>query len=546
MSTAQSQPPTKRFCTSSANSNANPESESQALPIARISCPKCHGEGQIRSRRRRTKKQKRAYQHAKDNGLQQPPPPPIIMDPCKNCCGAGIVHTFHESVRSNDSSYLPSVKKGVHVGIVGGGIGGLALALACQHRNIPYTVYERDQTFDERSQGYGLTMQQGGKALQALGLETTGKDRLLGKGIHSKRHRVHLPDGTQVGEWGIKVWGRPETKKVDAKRQNAHIARQELRRLIYDQIREKERILWGHKLVSYEEAENSVAMTFAKKTGSGGDVIYKTSCLVGADGIRSAVRRQKIGDERSPMRYLDCIVILGIAPSPQSSDLTSDNESVFQTADGTTRLYCMPFSKKGHETANAARDSKQKSGNGETMWQLSFPMDETEAIALSKKGPSALKAEALRRCGGWHCPIPELLRDSPVELVSGYPVYDKDILDDSLFRKGSMGVESKSKVTLLGDAGHPMSPFKGQGANQALLDAVLLARAMYKVFRDGILEHKSRPSLDEVLTEYESSMLKRSAGKVKASAEAAKFLHTEAAISEGNITRGAAAAGKGK
>jgi hypothetical protein len=48
--------------------------------------------------------------------------------------------------------------------------------------------------------------------------------------------------------------------------------------------------------------------------------------------------------------------------------------------------------------------------------------------------------------------------------------------------------------------------------------------------------------LDEVLTEYESSMLKRSAGKVKASAEAAKFLHTEAAISEGNITRGAAAA----
>jgi 2-polyprenyl-6-methoxyphenol hydroxylase-like FAD-dependent oxidoreductase len=138
------------------------------------------------------------------------------MDPCKNCCGTGIVYTSHESV--SDNSLLPCVKKGTHVGIVGGGIGGLALALACQHRKIPYTVYERDETFDERSQGYGLTMQQGGKALQALGLETTGKDRLLGKGIHSKRHRVHLPDGTQVGEWGMKVWGRPDTKKEDAKR----------------------------------------------------------------------------------------------------------------------------------------------------------------------------------------------------------------------------------------------------------------------------------------------------------------------------------------
>lgn len=541
MNTGQSQPPTKRFCASMSHSISSVASGSSSSPISRICCPKCHGEGQIRSRRRRTKKQKRANQHAKDNGLPLPPPPPLIMDPCQNCGGTGIVSSLHESV-SNDSS-LPRVKIDTHVGIVGGGIGGLALALACQHRNIPYTVYERDLYFDERSQGYGLTMQQGGKALQALGLETTGSDRLMGKGIHSKRHIVHLPDGTQVGEWGMKVWGRPDKKKEDAKRQNAHIARQELRRVIYDQIREKGRISWGHQLISYNEGEDGVTMTFAKNSASGtkAEVVHKASCLVGADGIRSAVRRQKIGDEVSPMRYLGCIVILGIAPSPQSSDLTSDNESVFQTADGTTRLYAMPFSKKGQETANASSYLNQESGKGETMWQLSFPMEEREAIILSEKGSGALKSEALKRCGEWHCPIPELLRDSPIELISGYPVYDKDILDDIIFRVGSEGDDPSSKVTLLGDSGHPMSPFKGQGANQALLDAVLLARAIYKVFRDGVSDHASPPSLEEVLTEYESSMLKRSAGKVKASSEAAEFLHTEAAIAEGNITRGAAA-----
>ena len=516
-------------------------------------CPKCVGEGQVRSRRRRTKKQKRDLQHAKNNGLPPPPPPPPMLEPCIECSGTGILPSDHHFFSSfaGGRNLLPHVKNGTHVGICGGGIGGLALALACQHRNIPYTVYERDQSFNERSQGYGLTMQQGGKALQALGLETTGQDRLGGKGIHSKRHIVHRPDGTRVGEWGLRLWGRPDTKKEDAKRQNVHISRQQLRRSIHDQIEEKEKIEWGHKLESYSEDSEGVSMTFSKKNDDGKkcEVVQRASVLIGADGIRSAVRQQKIGDFLSPMRYLGCIVILGIAPSPVSSDLTNDNESVFQTADGTTRLYAMPFSKKGQESANAAGFANEEAGKGETMWQLSFPMTEEDATKLSSEGPSSLKAEALRRCGEWHVPIPELLQVTPVELVSGYPVYDKDTLGEDSLRQGSSeSGNPDSRVTMLGDAAHPMSPFKGQGANQALLDAILLARAIYKVYHDNDRNSsetsdntKTNPLLTEVLTEYESSMLKRSAAKVKASAEAAKFLHTDAAISEGNITRGAAA-----
>ncbi len=439
------------------------------------------------------------------------------------------------------------------------------MALACQHRNIPYTVYERDTSFDERSQGYGLTMQQGGKALQALGLATTGEGRL---GIHSKRHIVHLPDGTQVGQWGLKVWGRPETKQ-QAKRQNAHIARQELRRILYEQIAAEDRdgrIKWGHKLLGYEENEekDSVTMTFeviqekemgdAAKKSKTITVQQDATVLVGADGIRSAVRRHKIGEDLSPFRYLGCIVILGIAPSPGSSLLTSDNETVFQTADGETRLYAMPFAKKGHETANAAYfmnqgnngDSSSPHNMGETMWQLSFPMSEKDAQDLSRGGPNALKAEALKRCGSWHSPIPDLLETTPIELISGYPVYDRELLEVDTFRCGYDDTRSSSRVTLLGDAAHPMSPFKGQGANQALLDAVLLARAIYRVYRERDDEKDAKVSivhaLEDALMDYEISMLKRSKAKVKASAEAAKFLHTKAAISEGNVTRGAAAA----
>lgn len=73
-----------------------------------------------------------------------------------------------------------------------------------------------------------------------------------------------------------------------------------------------------------------------------------------------------------------------------------------------------------------------------------------------------------------------------------------------------------------------------QGANQALLDALSLARSIYRVHcRDG-------RSLIDALELYEKEMIDRSSTKVRASGEAAEFLHTEIAIQEGDVTRGAA------
>ncbi len=92
-------------------------------------------------------------------------------------------------------------------------------------------------------------------------------------------------------------------------------------------------------------------------------------------------------------------------------------------------------------------------------------------------------------------------------------------------------------MTLLGDAAHPMSPFKGQGANQALLDALSLARMIVRGchpqsnWREAGLRNR-------VLSEYEAEMLERSAIKVQDSADAAEFLHSEVVLHASDQPRG--------
>ena len=409
----------------------------------------------------------------------------LRMEPCSACQSTGLQrrrrqqvvvgsNNHHQQQEQQELYYKNDLPL---VAIVGGGIAGLALAIACRHRGIPHFVLERDIHFSQRQQGYGLTLQQASKALKYFGKDV--EDAILQQGITSTRHVVHTTDGQVVGEWGFRKWGRPpfldddnknkKKKKKEPKRQNIHIARQELRYQLL-QAADESRIHWNSRLIQYKETEQGLVELLVQTTANKNDDDNESSTtssssvttttrtitanlLVGADGIRSQVRKQLIGDTKTPLRYLGCLVVLGIVRSSlldaevdeevDKSVVQSiknellDGATVFQTANGeSTRIYIMPYSKT------------------EYMWQLSFRITtEQEAMNKSIQGPESLKQEALNRCGSWHFPIPEIIQATPISFISGYPIYDRTLLDEEQLNISNC-------VTLIGDACHPMSPFK--------------------------------------------------------------------------------------
>ena len=545
-------------------------------PLRRVACNSCRGEGSrfVRPSKKVLAEYRLAVAAAAGGTL--PARPPWRSMPCRECSAVGLV----------PGELTPPADSARSIAIVGGGIGGAAATLALRQRGLNAILYEKDGSFSERAQGYGLTMQQGANALRDLGLPN--------RGIFSVAHHSFLPCGTLIGSYGRAVHEKTRDTlgngKGEAQRRNAHIPRQALRQALLDAL-PPEAVRWDKRLENIAVSSSGVEKGEHGGNGeSGGGVtltfsdgaVARADLAIGADGIWSSVRRQLLPGvaDATPLRYLGVVVILGRAPCTHPLA----HQQVFQTLDGKgTRIYAMPFA-EGAAAEGAAADGALASGGtsdqadgvplgGVTMWQLSFVASEEEAHAFPRDGP-ALLAEARRRVAGWHAPIEQLVGTTAPADVTGYPAYDREVplalraalsadpeddaLDDDAEQRvaatvadpadglhnrpaprapdGAGLLPASCPVTLIGDAAHPMSPFKGQGANQALIDAVQLARAVTRSTLGG-----GKLSIAVALDSFERTMLRRVTPKVAASREAASALHEPSATAVCNGVRARAA-----
>eukprot|EP00793_Prasinoderma_coloniale_P002100 PRCOL_00002608-RA len=452
---------------------------------------------------------------------------PGARAPCGRCGGRGVVPGAPPAPRAGAGT----------VGVVGAGIGGCALALALRQRGVRCELLERDESFDARKAGYGFTLQQANSTLRALGIDSA----LLG--VPTGAHYTHeARTGRVVGAYGHAIASRGGIasggdsdcehgrRKRRPRRNNLHLPRQTLRWELLARL-DAGAVRWGAALESFEEVGESVVVRLA----DGSERAY--ACLVGADGIRSPVRAQldtRISRAISGgLRYLGCVVLLGIT---ELHHPWVEERRVWQSIDAregdgagdgnsrAVRLFAMPFDEAGRY-----------------MWQLSFAMEEDEAQALAQardaEGIQRLKRVAVDAVAGWHDPVPAMVAATPCELVSAYPAYDRPVAEP-----GDLRSREDSRVTVLGDAAHPMSMFKGQGANCALADAVALARRLSATPELSVSGGGRLESVGAALAEFESEMLARTSSKVRLSHEAVELLHSRRALAEGDCTRRTAAA----
>lgn len=333
---------------------------------------------------------------------------------------------------------------------------------------------------------------------------------------------------SQDSSSGHEVKSNSESRSAKRRRFNVHIPRQRLRDIMLQKIR-PDCIAWGHKIINVDAHTQGVRLKFEN------GVVKTADIIVAADGINSALRRTLFPEKE--LSYLGLLVVLGISKRTDIGNTEGKiKQRKAQWVDGTTRVFSMPFD----------RDH--------VMWQLSFPVDSEKAALVASETPQSLHASALRACSSWDRTLVDLVEGTDLSMISGHPVYDLD--PGSLHRKNvSESGALYSRITFIGDAVHPMSPFKGQGANQALADAVSLARMLSSLC--AVRRH-SQPlpppdagaarnkiistEIKKVLIKYEDEMNVRSESKVLKSRSAALYLHSDAALASGNISRAAAAA----
>ena len=333
--------------------------------------------------------------------------------------------------------------------VVGGGICGLTAALALRRAGFDVDVYEQAPELTQI--GGGINMGPNAvRILRRLGL-AAGLDR---EGVRPLfTHQRRWQDGRTLQRARLnplceELYGAPHIT----------IHRADLLDVIASGF-PAERIHLGHRLVGVEDKGDRIEARFENGARITADI------LIGADGINSSVRAALFGEE-APV-FAGCVAYRGLVPTERLTDLGLDTGNQSWVGPG-AHLVHYPVSRG--RLLNFVGWTEHDEWNREDWTDRATP------------------ARALAAFAGWHPQVRRIIGAADNCFI--WALFDRDPLP-----RWSVG-----RTTLLGDACHPMYPFMGQGAAQAIEDGAALAACL-------VVAGDADPA--ETLREYERLRLPR-------------------------------------
>ncbi len=338
--------------------------------------------------------------------------------------------------------------------VVGGGIGGLATALGLRRIGWEATVVERATTLDDA--GAGISLHANGiRALEALG---------VGEALHEAA-RPQYTGGTRTpnGNWLARMDGTALERALGTP--IVGIPRAALHRMLREALPPQSLVVGSEVTRVEQPGPARVRITLA-------DAVLDADLVVAADGIGSRLRTQLFPGHPGPV-YSGSTVLRAVTERPL--DLRTDFELTW--------------------------------GQGAEFGHIAFADGRAEwhAVLNSPAGvrhPDPL-AEVRRRFGDWHDPIPALLEATRPGTVLHHDVNEL-VTPLTSYVVG--------RTALLGDAAHAMTPNLGQGACQALEDAVTLSAAL-----------SAEPTVESALARYDAERRPRSQSVARAARQAGRM-----------------------